>query len=479
MLCDTIGGGIMSFESMRITELVDGIKSGKFTSEEVCKYFIDRCERYSDLNAIIEVYSDVLDRAKVVDAKIKSGAKMGKLAGIPVVIKDNILYKGKKMTCASKFLEDFVSPYTATIVDRLEKEDAIIFGRANMDEFAMGGSCEKSCYGPCKNAHDSTRVSGGSSGGSAVAVAAGLCPIAIGTDTGGSVRQPSSFNGVVGIKPTYGTVSRYGITAFASSTDQAAPITRDIRDNELVLDIISGRDIHDGTSIEDSYKKESTKEKYTIGIVKELRDKIKSLSTSKVFESAIERLRDMGHDIVEVSVPHILDSLACYYILTPAEATSNLARFDGVKYTTRADDTKSLEEVYIKSRSEGFGKEVQRRIMLGNFVLSSGYFDAYYGKAKKLQALLRREFKEAFTECDFIITPTTPGEAFEIGGKADPVSMYLEDLFTVPASLSGIPALSIPYGVGESGLPLGLQFMGAECSERLLYDIAHKFECEK
>ena len=297
----------MSFESMRITELVDGIKTGRFTSEEVCRYFIDRCERYSDLNAIIEVYSDVLDRAKVVDAKIKSGAKTGKLAGIPVVIKDNILYKGKKMTCASKFLQDFVSPYTATIVDRLEKEDAIIFGRANMDEFAMGGSCEKSCYGPCKNAHDSTRVSGGSSGGSAVAVAAGLCPIAIGTDTGGSVRQPSSFNGVVGIKPTYGTVSRYGITAFASSTDQAAPITRDIRDNELVLDIISGRDIHDGTSIDDTYKKGYTKEKYTIGIVKELKDKIKSLSTSKVFESAIERLRDMGHDIIEVSVPHILD----------------------------------------------------------------------------------------------------------------------------------------------------------------------------
>lgn len=469
----------MSFETMRITELVDGIKSGKFTSVEVCQYFMDRCDRYSDLNAVLEVYTDVLDRAKVVDDKIKKGAPTGKLAGIPVIIKDNILYKGQKMTCASKFLKDYISPYTATLVERLESEDAIIFGRANMDEFAMGGSCENSCYGPCKNAHDSTRVSGGSSGGSAVAVASGLCPIAIGTDTGGSIRQPSSFNGVVGIKPTYGTVSRYGITAFASSTDQASPITRDVRDNEMVLDIISGRDIHDGTSIADDYKRVSPKEKYTIGIVKELSDKIKGLSTSSVFDSAVDRLKSMGYDILEVSVPHILDSLACYYILTPAEATSNLARFDGVKYTSRAEDTKTLEEVYIKSRSEGFGTEVQRRIMLGNFVLSSGYFDAYYGKAKKLQALLRTEFSEVFRLCDAIITPTTPGEAFEIGGKSDPISMYLEDLFTVPASLSGIPALSVPYGVGESGLPLGIQFMGAERSERILYDIAHKFESVK
>lgn len=468
----------MSFESMKVTELVEGIKTGKFTSEELCKYFIDRCEK-SDHNAVLEVFSDTLDRARVIDGKIKSGAPTGKLAGIPVVIKDNILYKGHKMTCASKFLKDFVSPYTATIVEKLEKEDAVILGRANMDEFAMGGSCEKSCYGPCKNAHDGTRVSGGSSGGSAVAVAAGLCPIAIGTDTGGSVRQPSSFNGVVGIKPTYGTVSRYGITAFASSTDQAAPITRYVKDNELVLDIMSGKDIHDGTSIADDYKKVSPKAKYTIGIVKELKEEIDDLVTKDVFDSAVERLKALGCDIVEVSVPHILDSLSCYYILTPAEATSNLARFDGVKYTSRAEDTKSLEEVYIKSRSEGFGSEVQRRIMLGNFVLSSGYFDAYYGKAKKLQALLRKEFKEAFEKCDFIITPTTPGEAFEIGGKADPVSMYLEDLFTVPASLSGIPAISIPHGVGDTGLPLGLQFMGAFGSERLLYDIADKFESVK
>ena len=467
----------MEFELLSVTELADGIKSGKFTSESVCQYFVDRCKKYADLNAIIEVYDDVLEQAKAIDKKVASGEKLGKLAGVPVAIKDNILYEGKKMSCASKFLKDFVSPYTATIVEKLLSEDAIIFARTNMDEFAMGGSCENSCYGPCKNAYDDTKVSGGSSGGSAVAVAKGLCPVAIGTDTGGSIRQPSSFNGVVGVKPTYGTVSRYGITAFASSTDQASPITRYIKDNELVLSIISGKDVHDSTTIVNDFEKTETKQKYTIGVCKQLADKIKELKTYPKFVEGIETLKKLGYDIVEVEVPHILYSLSCYYVLTPAEATSNLSRFDGVKYTSRSDDSKTLEEVYIKSRSEGFGKEVQRRIMLGNFVLSSGYFDAYYGKAKKLQSLLRTEFAEAFKHCDAIITPTTAGEAFDIGGKSnDPISMYLEDLFTVPASISGVPALSVPYAYGESKLPLGIQFIGAEKSEHILYDIASKFE---
>lgn len=465
----------MEFEKLKIVELVDGIKSQKFTSVQVCEYFIKRCEEKSDLNAIIEVFDDVLEKAKIVDQKIRLGEPVGRLAGVPVAIKDNILCKGKKMTCSSRFLKDFISPYTATLVSRLEAEDAIIFARTNMDEFAMGGSCENSTYGPCKNAFDSTRVSGGSSGGSAVAVASGMCPIAIGTDTGGSIRQPSSFNGVVGIKPTYGTVSRYGITAFASSTDQASPITKCVSDNKYVLSIISGKDIHDDTTIVNDFG-EKSKQKYRVGIVKELKDKIASISTSKQFEKAIDTLSKLGCEIVEVSVPHILNSLACYYVLTPAEATSNLARFDGVKYTSRSEDSRTLEEVYVKSRSEGFGKEVQRRIMLGNFVLSSGYFDAYYGKAKKLQSLLRKEFRDAFECCDVIITPTTAGEAFEIGSKvADPISMYLEDLFTVPASISGIPALSVPYEYGECGLPIGLQFMGAEKSENIIYDIAEKF----
>ncbi|MBO5395021.1 MAG: Asp-tRNA(Asn)/Glu-tRNA(Gln) amidotransferase subunit GatA [Clostridia bacterium] len=467
----------MKFEELSLQELVEGITSQKFLSESVVKYFIEQCEKHSDLNAIIEVFDDAIAKAKALDEKIARCEKVGKLAGVPVAIKDIIACKGKKMTCASKFMKDYESPYSATIIKKLEAEDAIIFARTNMDEFAMGSSCENSCYGACKNSHDQTRVSGGSSGGSAVAVASGLCPVAIGTDTGGSVRQPSSFNGVVGIKPTYGSVSRFGIVAFASSTDQAGPITKTIEDNEFILSILAGKDANDGTSIENDFISSPTKEKYTIGICKQLTEKIKQLDTYPQFESAIHAFEKMGYDIVEVDVPHIADCLACYYILTPAEATSNLARFDGVKYTIRSEEAKSLEEVYVKSRSEGFGEEVKRRIMLGNFVLSSGYFDAYYKKAKKLQTLLKQEFAEAFKHCDTIITPTTPGEAFEIGGKIkDPVAMYLEDLFTVPASIAGIPALSIPYAKGKTGLPLGLQLMGAQKSEKTLYDIAKKFK---
>ncbi len=467
----------MKFEELSVKELAEGIKSQTFSSESVVKYFIEQCEKHKELNAIIEVFDDVIEQAKLIDEKIAKGEKAGRLAGVPVAIKDNISYKGKKMSCASKFMKDYVSPYSATIIKKLEAEDAIIFARTNMDEFAMGGSCENSCYGPCKNAHDKTRVSGGSSGGSAVAVASGMCPVAIGTDTGGSIRQPASFNGVVGIKPTYGTVSRYGIVAFASSTDQAGPITKSIDDCEFVLEVLSGKDEHDGTTIENNFVKSQLKEKYRVGICKQLKEKLSKLEIYDKFISAIEMFKEMGCDIVEVDVSHILDCLACYYILTPAEATSNLARFDGVKYTSRSEDAKTLEEVYVKSRSEGYGKEVKRRIMLGNFVLSSGYFDAYYKKAKKLQTLLKKEFSEAFKSCDVIITPTTPDEAFEIGGKIqDPVAMYLEDLFTVPASISGIPALSVPYTKGKTGLPLGLQLMGAEKSELILFEVAKQFE---
>lgn len=467
----------MKFEDLSVKELVSGIKSKKFTSESVVRYFIDRCKQGKDLNAIIEVFDDAIAKAKAIDAKIAKGEKVGSLAGAPVAIKDNISFEGKKMSCASKFMQDYVSPYSATIVKKLEAEDAIIFARTNMDEFAMGGSCENSCYGPCKNAHDKSKVAGGSSGGSAVAVAAGMCPVAIGTDTGGSIRQPASFNGVVGIKPTYGTVSRYGIVAFASSTDQAGPITKRVEDSEFVLQILAGKDEHDGTTIDSKFEKLGLKEKYRIGICKQLIPEMEKLETFSKFEAAIKSFKQMGFEIVEIDLPHILDTLACYYILTPAEATSNLARFDGVKYTTRNNDARTLEEVYVKSRSEGFGKEVKRRIMLGNFVLSSGYFDAYYKKAKKLQTLLRKEFTDAFKHCDAICTPTTPGEAFDIGGKInDPVSMYLEDLFTVPASIAGIPALSMPYAKGKTGLPLGLQLMGAEKTEKILFDIAKRIE---
>ena len=463
----------MDYLKLSLKELSDGIKSQAITSEEVVSFFIKRIEDAKDYNAIIEVFYDAISQAKNIDERIKKGEKLGRLAGIPVVIKDNILCKGKHVSCASKFMKDFVAPYDATIITKLKNEDAIILARANMDEFAMGGSCEKSIYGPTANAYDKTRVAGGSSGGSAVAVALGLCPLAIGTDTGGSIRQPSSFNGVVGIKPTYGTISRFGIVAFASSTDQAGPITRTIEDNEYALEILSGHDEKDQTSIVSDLGKNQLKSVYKIGVCKEIFEKIKSLKQYPKFQEMLKSLQAKGCEIVETCVPHILNSLACYYILSPAEATSNLARFDGVKYTTRNESAKTIDEIYIRSRSEGFGEEVQRRIMLGNFVLSSGYFDDYYTKAKRLQKLLRSEFNKAFENCDAIILPTTPDVAFKIGEKSkDPISMYLEDLFTVPASIAGVPAISIPYQKDEFGLPLGLQIIGKEKNEKVLYDIA-------
>lgn len=460
----------MDFTVLSIKQISDGVKEKKFSAESVVQFFLDRIEKYKEYNSIIEVFSDCIEKAKEIDRKVASGEKLGEMAGVPVIIKDNILDSGKHMGCASAFLKDFVSPYSATIVKKLEDAGAIIIARANMDEFAMGGSCEKSVYGATLNSKDKSRVAGGSSGGSAVATALSLASVAIGTDTGGSIRQPSSFNGVVGIKPTYGTVSRYGIVAFASSTDQASPITKTIEDNKLVLSVIAGKDENDQTSIENKFGE--TKKTYTIGLCKELMGEIEKLEQYSLFKNQIEKLKEMGHSVKTISVPHISSSLACYYVLTPAEATSNLARFDGVKYATCASDAKTLEEVYVKSRSQGFGDEVKRRIMLGNFVLSSGYFDAYYKKAKKLQSLLRKEFEKAFEECDVILTPTTPSVAFKLGEKSkDPTSMYLEDLFTVPASISGIPALSVPYA-SLGGLPLGLQIMGKNKTENVLYDVA-------
>lgn len=466
----------MEFKDLSVIEIAKGIKEQKFTSESVVAYFIDRCNQFKDYNAVVEVFDDAIEKAKQIDKKIQQGETVGKLAGVPIAIKDNILNYGKKMSCASNFMKDFISPYSATIVKKLENEGAIFIGRTNMDEFAMGGSTENSIYGACKNAINPTKVAGGSSGGSAVAVALGLAPCALGTDTGGSIRQPSSFNGVVGIKPTYGTVSRYGIVAFASSTDQASPITKTIEDNELLLSIISGKDKNDGTTIENDFQSTPLKETYKIGICKQLIDKINQLPTANKFNKAIQCLKNNGFEIVEIDVPHITSALACYYILTPAEATSNLDRFDGVKYTNRSENARTLEDIYVMSRSEGFGKEVKRRIMLGNFVLSSGYFDAYYNSAKRVQTLLRKEFADAFQNCDCIMMPTTPNGAFGIGEKiTDPISMYLEDLFTVPASISGNPALNVPYEMTDDNMPLGMQFMGANKSEHILYDIASKF----
>lgn len=474
MLCNSASGGIM-YENMTVLELVEGIKTQKFTSESVVRYFMDKCNQKKDNNAVIEVFADAIDKAKAIDERISRGEKVGKLAGIPIAFKDNILIEGKIASCASNFLSDFVAPYSATIVNNLVAEDAIPFARTNMDEFAMGGSSENTIYGACKNAYDDTRVAGGSSGGSAVAVASGMCPVAIGSDTGGSIRQPASFNGIVGIKPTYGTVSRFGLVAFASSLDQASPFTRTIEDNEYVLKIMAGKDYHDGTTIDNKFiKKELANVK--IGLIKEIMDMADTLPEYDNFKKAIDTMKANGVEFIDVDIPHIKKSLACYYIIAPAEATSNLSRFDGVKYSKRSKEATDLDSVYVLSRSEGFGKEVKRRIMLGNFVLSSGYFDAYYNKARKVQQLIRQEFSEAFTKCDAIMMPTTTGEAFKIGEKInDPVSMYLEDLFTVPANIAGVPAISVPYAKGKNGLPLGMQFYGANENEETLYEIAKIF----
>ena len=464
----------MDFSKLSLIEIKDKIANKEVTSEEVVKFFLAKCEEKKDLNAFVEIFDDAVENAKIVDKKIANGEPVGLLAGVPIAIKDNILYKGKKMSCASKFMQDFVAPYSSTVVEKLLAEDTIIIGRTNMDEFAMGGSCENSYYGPCKNAINPKYVSGGSSGGSAVCVAAGMVPCAIGTDTGGSIRQPAAFNGVVGIKPTYGTVSRYGIVAFASSLDQASPIAKTIEDCQYVLKIIAGKDFHDGTSINNQFVM-NKKDKYKIGVCKQIVEKLKSKGCYENFENAVSKIKNR-FEIVEVDIPHIANSLACYYILAPAEATSNLARFDGVKYTTRSKEAIDTESVFVKSRSEGFGAEVKRRIMLGNFVLSSGYFDAYYNKSKKVQRLIKKEFKQAFENCDAIMLPTTFSTAFEIGGKInDPVAMYLEDLFTVPANIAGVPAISVPYSVAENGLPLGMQFMANHCNEETLFEITKIF----
>lgn len=464
----------MDYSKLTLIEIRDGIASKKFTSREVVEFFMQKCKEKKDLNAVIEVFADALEKADEVDKKIASGQKVGVLAGVPIAIKDNILYKGHKMGCASKFMQNFVAPYTSTVVKKLLDEDAVILGRTNMDEFAMGSSCENTCYGVCHNAIDFECVAGGSSGGSASAVAAGLVPCALGTDTGGSIRQPASLNGIVGVKPTYGTVSRFGIVAFASSLDQVSPITKTVEDCELVLKVIAGKDENDGTTI-DNKMSCVQKSRYKLGVCTQVMSEIKSSPTSSEFYKLMERLSN-EFDIVQVDIPHIQYSLACYYIIAPAEATSNLARFDGVKYTTRSESAKDLESVYVQSRSEGFGKEVKRRIMLGNYVLSSGYFDAYYNKAKKVQRLIRKEFKQAFEKCDALLLPTTYGTAFKIGEKlSDPIAMYKEDLFTVPANIVGVPAITVPYGTHNS-LPIGAQIYADHECEPIMFEIAKKLE---
>lgn len=465
-----------------VIEIREKIFSNKLTSEQITKAYIDEIKK-SKINAVIEVFDDAIDSAKQMDEKIRHGYR-GKLAGVPILLKDNILVKGKHCSAGSLFLKDYIAEYTSTVAQKLIDAGAIILGRTNMDEFAMGSGTETSYYGKTLNPHDNTRVPGGSSGGSAAAVAANLCAAALGTDTGGSIRQPSSYCGVVGIKPTYGRVSRYGVIAFASSLDQVGPITKNVEDNALLLEVLSGQDNHDETSANEpivEYLKDQINSiaGLRVGVIPSVENMLKGLESEKLYNLAKQFLTDNGAKIVNLDINNMELVLPTYYIIAPAEATSNLARFDGVKYSRRSEKAKNIDEIYKYSRTEGFGDEVKRRIMLGNYVLSSGYFDAYYNKARSLQAKLRDEFLSAFKDCDIILMPTAKGEAFKLGSKTDPVDAYKEDIFTVSANITGLPSISIPFGSGSTGLPIGMQLLAPHFKEKELYQIAKFIERNK
>ncbi|MDC0927191.1 Asp-tRNA(Asn)/Glu-tRNA(Gln) amidotransferase subunit GatA [Candidatus Pelagibacter ubique] len=465
--------------SLTLTELVKNIKDKKISSEETTKAFIDRGEKSRDLNTYItENFSNALLKAKSFDQKPNFDSK---LPGVPIAVKDLFCTKDVKTTAGSKILNNFIPPYESTVTQNIWNEGAILLGKLNCDEFAMGSSNETSFFGNVQSPIDKGLVPGGSSGGSASALAANLTPITIGTDTGGSIRQPASFTGTVGLKPTYGSCSRYGIVAFASSLDQAGPMSKDVKDCALLQEIISTYDEKDSTSIDfkrNEYSKELTNniKGKKIGIPKEYRVDGMPKEIEDLWTKGIEYAKDCGAEIIEISLAHTNYALPTYYIVAPAEASSNLARYDGVKYGFRSKG-ENLIDMYEKTRSEGFGSEVQRRIMIGTYVLSSGYYDAYYLKAQKVRKLIKNDFDEAYKKVDAILTPSTPSAAFKIGEKTnDPVSMYLNDIFTVPVNLAGLPAISIPAGIDAKGYPLGLQIIGKAFDEQNILNIAYAME---
>lgn len=423
-----------------------------------------------------------LATAKEVDKKIATGEKLPPLAGIPLALKDNINLKDTKTTASSKILENFVSPYDATVVTKLKENLIPILGKVNLDEFAMGSSTENSAFKITRNPWDTNKVPGGSSGGSAASVAGYEATISLGSDTGGSIRLPASFCGIVGMKPTYGRVSRYGLIAFASSLDQIGPFARSVEDCALLLEAISGHDTHDSTSLDipvPEFSKALTQDikGAKVGVIKELLGEGVSADVKKAVEDAISTYKNLGAEIVEISLPLLKYSIGVYYILATAEASSNLARFDGVKYGHRTKDAKNLLEMYTKTRAEGFGDEVKRRIMLGTYALSAGYYDAYYKKAQQLRRLIKNDFDKAFEKVDILISPTCPNTAFEIGSKVeDPLSMYLTDIGTISANLAGIPGMSLPCGYDSDGMPIGLQILAPVLKEEKLFNMAYNFE---
>lgn len=449
---------------------------GKSATENV-KEAIKKTKELKDYNSIISLTEEqALERAQLVD----SGKIKGQLAGVPFIVKDNFLSFGAPTTAGSKILEDFQAPYQATAIERLEKEGAIIIGKSNLDSFAHGGSTENSAFGVTKNAHDKTRVAGGSSGGSAVAVALDIVPFALGSDTGGSIRQPASFNGVVGVKPTYGAVSRYGVVGMASSTDTVGVLAHNTKDANIIMQIISGHDPADMTTLPNVYDETPTKKPLKIGVIKELMDENVDPEVRQNVKNYIEKLRKEGHDITEVSLPTVKYAVAIYYIVVSAELSSNMARFDGIRYGKRSDNAKDLTQIYEKTRGELLENENKRRIIMGSFVLSSGFYDAYYTKAQKVRTILINEFNDLFKDYDLLVGPVSPTPAFKIGERnSDPIQMYLADIMTAPASLAGLPAISVPAGKTASGLPVGVQLIGPRKSDNLLLQTAQSIEAKE
>jgi aspartyl-tRNA(Asn)/glutamyl-tRNA(Gln) amidotransferase subunit A len=464
------------------TSLRTRLQSGETTCVKITEDYLQAIERQRHLNAFLEVYSGrALERARKIDRRLGEGSA-GPLAGMVMAVKDLICMEGERVTCGSHMLEQFTSPYDATVVKKLEEADAIIIGKTNMDEFAMGSSTENSAFGPVLNSVDETRVPGGSSGGSAVAVAAGLATTSLGSDTGGSIRQPASFCGVVGLKPTYGRVSRFGLVAFASSFDQIGPFGRSVKDVASVLSVIAGHDPNDSTSVEmpvPAYHEmlSGDVKGLKIGLPKEYFTSALDNEIAGAIMRKVDVLRAYGAEVMEVSLPRTDYTIATYYILTTAEASSNLARYDGARYGKRAEQVKDLIDMYTRSRSEGFGDEVKRRIMLGTYVLSSGYYDAYYLKAQKVRRLIKEDFDSVFREVDCLITPASPTTAFRLKEKLDdPLTMYLSDIYTVSANLAGIPGISVPCGTDHQKLPIGLQILGKHFDEETILRVADFLE---
>jgi aspartyl-tRNA(Asn)/glutamyl-tRNA(Gln) amidotransferase subunit A len=469
---------MIDLKTLTIKEARKKLDAKEFSARDLVSAYLKEIEsKNQSINAYLEVYKDVLDQADSAQALIDSGqAKI--LTGIPFAIKDNILIKGKIATSASKILEGFVAPYDATAISKLKSQGAIFLGRTNMDEFAMGGSTENSAFGPTRNPKDTSRVSGGSSGGSIAAVAGNMALASLGSDTGGSVREPAAFCGIVGLKPTYGAVSRHGLMAMGSSLDCIGPATKTVTDAEIIFDVIKGLDPLDSTTYPESLYGSEKKEAKTLGVpyhlvnAEGIEPEIK-----KNFDESVEKLKSLGFVIKEISLPNIDYALAVYYILMPAEVSSNMARFDGVKYGAHVDG-QNLVDDYLKTRGQGFGKEVRRRILIGTYVLSTGYYDAFYGKALMVRDMLREDLNKAFSDVDAIITPTAPVPAWKIGEKSDPLSVYLADIFTVTANIVGVPALSVPSGsmkVEDKDLPIGLQIMAKHGAESTLFNIGKKF----